>query len=156
MTFYTHVEHSPTKTIYIKYYTETQTHALNTHTHTHTHTMTNTDNDKWQTLHSSWWAASIRFAEVTSDVSNLVFKYFNAHSTSTVISGQNTFCHSDAADLQTVKERLPTGSCVKCESGNVQDQTDARQKNDKHCTVAAGLAASIWSCRCYTRCLTLL
>ena len=30
MIFYTHVEHSPTKTIYMKYYTET-------HTHTHTH-----------------------------------------------------------------------------------------------------------------------
>ena len=39
MIFYTHVEHSPTKTIYIKYYTEKQTHALDTqHTHTHTHT----------------------------------------------------------------------------------------------------------------------
>ena len=33
MIFYTHVEHSPTKTIYIQYYTK--------HTHTHTtHTMT--------------------------------------------------------------------------------------------------------------------
>ena len=30
--FYTRVEHSPTKPIYIKYYTETHTH---THTHTH-------------------------------------------------------------------------------------------------------------------------
>ena len=29
--FYTHVEYSPTKTIYIKYYTEKQTHALHTH-----------------------------------------------------------------------------------------------------------------------------
>ena len=40
MIFYTHVEHSPTKTVYIKYYTHTHTH---THTHTnalHTHTMT--------------------------------------------------------------------------------------------------------------------
>ena len=55
MIFYTHVEHSPTKTIYIKYYktkqtkttttnalqthrhTDTQTHR-HTHTHTHTHT----------------------------------------------------------------------------------------------------------------------
>ena len=38
MIFYTHVEHSPTKTIYKKYYlkhTHTQAH---THTHTHTHT----------------------------------------------------------------------------------------------------------------------
>ena len=33
--FYTHVEHSPSKTIYIKYYMET--HAY-THTRTHTHT----------------------------------------------------------------------------------------------------------------------
>ena len=30
MIFYTHVEHSPTKTIYIKYYTEK--HTLHTHT----------------------------------------------------------------------------------------------------------------------------
>ena len=37
--YYTQVEHSPIKTIYIKYYTEKQTHALHTHTHyTHTHT----------------------------------------------------------------------------------------------------------------------
>ena len=32
-TFCTHVEHSPTKTIYIKHYMETHTH---THTYTHT------------------------------------------------------------------------------------------------------------------------
>ena len=46
--FYTHVEHSPTKTIYIKYYIiiifykkrTTNTHTLGTHTHTHTHTYT--------------------------------------------------------------------------------------------------------------------
>ena len=32
--FYTHVEHSPTKTIYIKYYTEKQTHTpLHSDTH---------------------------------------------------------------------------------------------------------------------------
>ena len=47
MIFYTHVEHSPTKTIYIKYYTEKRTHThtyTNTHTHTckHTHTHTHT------------------------------------------------------------------------------------------------------------------
>ena len=35
MIFYAHVEHSPTKTIYIKYYMGKQTHALHTHTHTH-------------------------------------------------------------------------------------------------------------------------
>ena len=36
--FCTHVEHSPTKTVYIKYYTHTHTH---THTNAlHTHTMT--------------------------------------------------------------------------------------------------------------------
>ena len=33
--FYTHVEQSPTKTIYIRYFMETRTH---THTHTHTRT----------------------------------------------------------------------------------------------------------------------
>ena len=48
--FYTHVEHSSTKTIYIKYYVEnthTHTHArararAPTHAHTHTHTHTHT------------------------------------------------------------------------------------------------------------------
>ena len=42
MIFYTHVEHSPTKTIYIKYYTHIlkKKSTTNTHTHTHTHTMT--------------------------------------------------------------------------------------------------------------------
>ena len=47
MIFYTHVENTPTKTIYIKYYkTKTKQNALQTlthicaraHTHTHTHT----------------------------------------------------------------------------------------------------------------------
>ena len=50
MIFYTPVEHSPTKTIYINYYTHTKTHTQKTHTqkphykhthrHAHTHTMT--------------------------------------------------------------------------------------------------------------------
>ena len=50
MILYTHVEHSPTKTIYVKYYTKTkttrntlQTHArthARTHAHTHTHPVT--------------------------------------------------------------------------------------------------------------------
>ena len=43
MIFYTHVEHSPTKTIYIKYYKNKKTHT-NTHTRTrtpaHMHTLT--------------------------------------------------------------------------------------------------------------------
>ena len=40
-TFYTHVEHSPTKTIYIKYYMETHMHArTRTHAHANTHTHT--------------------------------------------------------------------------------------------------------------------
>ena len=39
--FYTHVEHSPTKTIYIKYYMETHTHTC-TQTRTHTHARTRT------------------------------------------------------------------------------------------------------------------
>ena len=36
MIFYTHVEHSPTKTIYIKYYKKIykKTHYKHTHTHT--------------------------------------------------------------------------------------------------------------------------
>ena len=37
--FYTHVEHSPTKTIYIRYYMETHTHT-HCDTHTHTYAMT--------------------------------------------------------------------------------------------------------------------
>ena len=50
MIVYTHVEHSPTKTIYIKYYMEKHTrttHALHTHTHarTYAHTHTHTHND---------------------------------------------------------------------------------------------------------------
>ena len=37
MIFYTHVEHSPTKTIYIKYYKKKRkTHYTHIHTHTHT------------------------------------------------------------------------------------------------------------------------
>ena len=41
MIFYTHVEHSSTKTIYIKYYQKNYSkNALQTHTHTHTHTLT--------------------------------------------------------------------------------------------------------------------
>ena len=37
----THVQHSPTKTIYIKYYQKNYSkNALQTHTHTHTHTHT--------------------------------------------------------------------------------------------------------------------
>ena len=39
MIFYTHVEHSPAKTISIKYYMEKQTNARTTHTHTHTMTV---------------------------------------------------------------------------------------------------------------------
>ena len=44
MIFYTHVEHSPTKTIYLRYYMEKHTHThtqthTDTHTHTHTHTV---------------------------------------------------------------------------------------------------------------------
>ena len=49
MIFYTHIEHSPTQTIYTRYYTRkkkatttTTTKALQTHTHTHTYTHTYT------------------------------------------------------------------------------------------------------------------
>ena len=38
MILYTHVEHSPTKTIYIKYYMEKQTCTRHTHIQIHTHT----------------------------------------------------------------------------------------------------------------------
>ena len=41
MIFYTHVQHSPTKTIYIKHYF-IFLNALHTHTHTYTHTHTHT------------------------------------------------------------------------------------------------------------------
>ena len=37
--FYTHLEHSPTKTIYVRYYLETYMHAC---THAHPHTPTHT------------------------------------------------------------------------------------------------------------------
>ena len=55
MIFYTHVEHSPTETIYIEYYMETHTHTCMhartytcTHyTHTHTHTMTVAETGYW-------------------------------------------------------------------------------------------------------------
>ena len=36
MIFYTHVEHSPTKTVYIKYYTKQKQRTTNTQTHTMT------------------------------------------------------------------------------------------------------------------------
>ena len=42
MILYTHVEHSPTKTIYINYYMEKPTNMHYTHTHTHSHTHTHT------------------------------------------------------------------------------------------------------------------
>ena len=44
MIFYTHVEHNPTKTIYIKYYTKKKqkTKALQTHPHPHPHPHTHT------------------------------------------------------------------------------------------------------------------
>ena len=37
MIYYTHVEHSPTKTVYIKYYKNKQKTTHYTHTYTHTH-----------------------------------------------------------------------------------------------------------------------
>ena len=40
MIFYTYVEHSPTKTIYIKYYTEKHIHHTQAHTHALTHALT--------------------------------------------------------------------------------------------------------------------
>ena len=44
--FYTHVKHSPTETIYIRYYMETHTHTrTHARTHARTHTHTHTPND---------------------------------------------------------------------------------------------------------------
>ena len=54
MIFCTHVEHSPTKTICIKYYKKiiykkNKKYALHTHTHTHTHTFnTNIISNKYK------------------------------------------------------------------------------------------------------------
>ena len=42
MIFYTHVEHSPTKTVYIKYYTNKQKFYIKNAPHTHTHARTHT------------------------------------------------------------------------------------------------------------------
>ena len=56
MIFYTHVEHSPTKTIYVKYYTKQNKNALQTHTHTctrartHTHTHIVAETGYWYCL----------------------------------------------------------------------------------------------------------
>ena len=52
MIYYTHVEHCPTKTIYIKH-THTHTH---THTQTHTHTHTHTHSD----CSRNWVLISVR------------------------------------------------------------------------------------------------
>ena len=49
--FCTHVEHSPTKTIYIKCYTEKQTSTRTTNTRTHTHT-------QWQLVNGNNKASS--------------------------------------------------------------------------------------------------
>ena len=46
MIFYIHVEHRPTKTIYIKYYTENQAHT-HTHTHARTHAHTHDYSRNW-------------------------------------------------------------------------------------------------------------
>ena len=63
--FYTHIEHSPTRTTYIRYYMETHTHThthkhahkhthtlTRTHTHTHTHTNTHTHTHKHTHIHT--------------------------------------------------------------------------------------------------------
>ena len=54
MIFYTLVEHSPAKTIYIKYYTEKQTHTQHTRTHTHTHTRARTHTHTHTHTHTQW------------------------------------------------------------------------------------------------------
>ena len=53
MIFYTHVEHSPTKTIYIKYYKK---YKKTTHyKHTHTHTLTVAETGYWHECVMSTW-----------------------------------------------------------------------------------------------------
>ena len=44
--FCTHVEHSPTKAVYIKYYMENKHTNKQTNTHTHTHTRTHAQTNK--------------------------------------------------------------------------------------------------------------
>ena len=52
--FYTQVEHSPTKTIYIRYYMEIHRHTrTRTHTHTHTHTRVHTHTHTKTHTHAS-------------------------------------------------------------------------------------------------------
>ena len=58
MAFYTHVEHSPTKTVYIKYYMEKQTSTHTPHTHTHYQTQIHgfsKRNKKKLGEYSLWW-----------------------------------------------------------------------------------------------------
>ena len=45
MIFYTHVEHSPTKTIYIRHYKNKNTHYKHTHTHTHIYKLNHSNNN---------------------------------------------------------------------------------------------------------------
>ena len=52
MIFYTHVEHSPTKTIYIKYYTKKLKCITNTHTHTLYSIMKHTHIDSQDCVHA--------------------------------------------------------------------------------------------------------
>ena len=84
-------------------------------------------------------------------VSNLVFKDFNAQSTSTVISGLNTFCHADAVDLpnseREVAHRFLCQVWVRKCAGSDGCKTEQWQTLHSGCW-----AASIWSCRRYTRC----
>ena len=55
--FYTHIEHIPTKTMYIRHYMETYTH---THTHAHTHTHTHTHTCKILGSDISWGRNTVR------------------------------------------------------------------------------------------------
>ena len=58
MIFYTHVEHSPTKTIYINYYIKTikkKKCTTNTYTLTHTHMLTHTHARTHTQTHTHTW-----------------------------------------------------------------------------------------------------
>ena len=58
MIFYTCVDHSPTKTIYIKYYTKTKTHNTHTRTHARTHARMHTHTHTVPYLCTVWIACA--------------------------------------------------------------------------------------------------
>ena len=60
MIFYTHVEHSPTRTIYIKYYKKIYFKTLQIHKHTHAHTCTHTHTHTHNDCSRNWVLILVR------------------------------------------------------------------------------------------------